>query len=48
MWILFLFLLPIQVVLQLWFTDTLHAVIMVLESIILMGFGKLILENWAP
>uniref|UniRef100_M3XU98 Solute carrier family 5 member 1 n=1 Tax=Mustela putorius furo TaxID=9669 RepID=M3XU98_MUSPF len=28
-----------EVVLQLWFTDTLHAVIMVLESIILMGFA---------
>lgn len=30
------------------YTDTLHAVVMVLGSILLMGFGKSVLEDWAP
>lgn len=30
------------------YTDTFHAVVMVLGSLLLMGFGKSILEDWAP
>lgn len=30
------------------YTNTLHAAVMVLGSNLLMGFGKSILENWAP